>query len=52
MDIETFALEAIEIKIKELPASKVIDRNVVLDVLLDLRQDLLRQADQSTPTPV
>lgn len=41
IDIEKFAMKAIEEKLADLPESKVIDRNVVVDCFLDLRQDLL-----------
>lgn len=51
IDIEAFALKAIDIKMTELPDSKVIDRNVVIDAFLDLRQDLLALALDSVPTP-
>lgn len=51
VDIEQLALKAIDIHISNLPNSKLIDRNVVIDAFLDLRQDLLALALDSGATP-
>ena len=51
IDIEQLALNAIDIHIANLPNSKVIDRNVVVDAFLDLRQDLLALTLDSGATP-
>lgn len=51
INIEEFAIRNIETKISELPNSKVIDRNVVIDSFLDLRQELLELSAEAQATP-
>ena len=51
IDIEQFALKAIEGALAGIPDSKVIDRNVVVDAFLDLRQDLLALSVDNVPVP-
>lgn len=46
MTINRIALESIQAKLRELPDSKVIDRNVVVDHFLDLQQELLSISEE------
>lgn len=41
IDIKQFALENIDNKLAEIPDSKLMDRDVVVNLFLDLRLELL-----------
>lgn len=49
--LEDLAKESIQLKLKELPDSNLMEVAKVTDILLDLQQELLATASSSEPVP-
>jgi len=48
IDIQEFALKNIDNKLSEIPDSKLVDKDVVVNLFLDLRLELLALGETET----